>query len=150
MTKARENYDAKIAEIKDWTFYLSSLADCGSPDSTESAGFEFLASVRDNVLDRLDPDTWDDRADFERVTQDLASEIAGEAPDYRTYTKWRQFVDLCAFQEDLDDWGGASGDWDKDSDSALVMIAERLVGALLGEIAEAIGEDDDASDDEDG
>jgi hypothetical protein len=79
---------------------------------------------------------------------DVASSIADEAPDYRTYTCWMEFTDLAAWQEDISELGDPSAEdlTVTVASRALYIIAERLVYAL---IAEAKEEDDDSDDSDD-
>lgn len=143
------HYEKAIEDIRGYTFYLSSLADCMSPDSTESAGFEFLTSVRDDVLERLDE--WSREArdnNLERWCQDcdIAYAVASEAPDYRTYFKWLQFADLGAWQEDFEGEYGDIRDMDDAASWALYEIARRLAEAIIGILAEAIEQDESESE----
>jgi len=134
------NYAKKLAEIKSYhTWTLQDLADCMAPDSKESAGAKFLANVRDDTLERVQGISMDD---FERETEDLTHEIADAAVPVYTGEKWATFTDLGAYQEDVFESSGGSTDMDQLGSVALCMIAERLVSALLAELAEAIEEDD--------
>lgn len=113
-------------EIRVLTAYQLSdryAADCLTPDSLTSEGAEFLAGVRDAVLEQ-----WDYGV-LAKNKEDVASEIANEAPDIHTYTKWQQFVDLGAWQEEApDEW---PSNLDQAASVALYMIAQRLASVLL-------------------
>ena len=133
-----------LAEIRDWTVYrLANEADAGSSDfDVDGAGARFLTSVRDDVLDRVEYATADTDADdlgsaVESLKEDAIHEIADAAPDVYNFTRWSEFVDLAAWQEDISEYGepedltGAAG-------FALYMIAERLAVAVLDTVIEAI------------
>lgn len=130
---------ATLEEIKEWTYALSGkdMADCGDPDSCESAGMDFLTSVRNATVEGIEDGTFDP-ADGDRDNYDgEVHTIADNAPSIYTHTKWRQFVDLCAYQEEPE-----SGEWGSDLDNAasvaLYQIAERLVYAILQEWREGL------------
>ena len=132
-------YMETLSGIKGYTTWtLQRLAECMTPDSKESAGSVFLARVRDDVVERVDDYPAED---FERETEDLAHEIADAAVPVYTGEKWATFTDLGAWEEDVSDFGVVGG-LDNLGSAALYVIAERLVCALLSELAEAIEEDD--------
>lgn len=115
-----------IDEIRDTTpNQLARMADCDAPDSQLSPGAIFLSNVRDAFLERYDDGSYDD---------DTACEIADDAPSIYTYTLWKQFTDLAAWQEDISDLSDPSGDMNRNASIALYMIAERLVRALHAEM----------------
>ena len=115
-------------------FQLSRLAGCGVPDGANSAGGRFLASVRDDVIDKLsfylthasDPDV---SAPCWREVQD---EIADGAPDVMSAERWREFVDLAAWQETPEKTEGWMASTLTDiAAEALSQIAYRLAGELM-------------------
>lgn len=129
-----------LAELNTYNaWHLSSRADCGSPDTKDSAGAQMLLRVRDAFVEAVeyDPATWlsDDYTDS-------VHEIADGAPSVYTHEMWSQFVDLTAYNEDLDDLGGTTGDMQRDAAVALYIIAERLVHVLHEELTQAVMEDD--------
>jgi hypothetical protein len=141
-----------LADIKSWTVYrLSNEADAGSSDfDPDGAGARFLASVRDDVLDRVEYATADTDADalsdaVESLKEDAVHEIADAAPDVYTFTRWSEFVDLAAWQEDLSEFGETPDDLTDAAGVALYMIAERLAVAILDAITEALDDADDES-----
>lgn len=71
------------------------------------------------------------------------AEIADAAPDVYTHTRWQEFADLGAWQEDPTEIGSDGSDMTAAAGVCLYMIAERLAWALLGELAEQDDEDDD-------
>lgn len=116
-----------IEEMKGLSAYeLSSFADCGSPDSLESAGAKMLVSVRNSVVEAIVGGgvRLDDLNNWGQL-----SEIADNAPDTYTHQRWLQFVDLCAYNEEpeCDEW---TGDLTQIAGQALYQIADRLAHAL--------------------
>lgn len=108
---------------------LARLAECADPDTFESAGAKFLIHVEDAVAEALEADELD---------EDRIHEIADSAPDVYTFQRWLEFVDLAAWQEDLDDYvpdPSMSNDMSAMAGVALYMIAERLVRALAEDAA---------------
>jgi hypothetical protein len=108
-------------------YRLASMADVPSPDAADSPAARFLERIQSDVND-LTIEDWDHETRY-----DAAHEIADGAVPIYTHERWRVFVDLCAYNEDLDEVGGSSGDMTQDAAVALYMIAERLVLALLDE-----------------
>jgi hypothetical protein len=128
------------AEISNRTPYaLAGIADCGGPDSAESPGAALLLSVASDVISRYHNDGVDD---------DAAREIANSAPSVYTPTRWAEFVDLAAYQEECE-----AGDWPTDltdaAGAALYQIAYRLADALMTELSDAIETDESNADDDD-
>lgn len=112
-------------------YELSRLADCGEPDKPDSLGAQFLLGVQDAVNEALTP------GNVYEEGNDAAHEIADNAVPVYTYIKWQTFVDLCAWQEDLDDWiGSGTKDIDDLSNIALYIIAERLAMLLFEEASQ--------------
>lgn len=109
-------------------FELAQLADVASPDSKESKGADFLLSVQDRVNDALSYGM----AEQGYELSDVASEIGDESVPVYTHEKWQTFVDLCAYTEDVTEFGPIQ-DLDNASNIALFLIAERLATVLLGE-----------------
>lgn len=126
-----------LEDLKDLNAYqLASMAGCQYPDSLESPGAVLLLSVAADVADRW-PDLVDLREDDRR---DVAAEI-GDQPSIYTHRKWQEFVDLCAYQEDLDEFGPVD-DMEKGASLALYLICERLAVALI----EAMGDEDEGDE----
>lgn len=116
-------------------YELARIADVQSPDDAfESPGAQFLLGIAEDVKDRRG---------YGELDEDSAHEIADSAVPVYTYKMWQTFVDLCAWDEDLDDLGGSTGDMTKDAMAALYLIASRLAYALIEE-----GTDDDEEEDE--
>jgi hypothetical protein len=134
---------------------LAGLADCASPDGPDSDGAAFLYRVADAVADAIaERDSSDDPSDD---WSDMAHEIADGAVPIQTWTLWRTFVDLCAWQafdDYRDEMGGDSNVSNDHGDGmtaqaavALYWIADRLAVVLLEADG---GEADDDDDDESG
>lgn len=121
-------------------YSLADMAGCSQPDEGRtrrrrhwSPGAELLSDVRDCVVEAIRDGsiTVDDRDDRGQL-----SEIADRAPSIYTYARWREFVDLGAWQEESE-----FGDWPDDltetAGIALYQIAMRLCQALVDEWIEA-------------
>lgn len=124
---------------------LSGLAECSSPDGPNSAGTAFLVSVRDTLIEAV---VSGEITPGEDDGDGVINEIADNAPDVSTHTRWLEFVDLAAYREyptDLED-----DDADRRAPNylfdltglCLYVVAERLCHALLAELAPA----DDATE----
>lgn len=101
-------------------YQLANMANVASPDSLESPGARFLLRIASDVADWDEPD------------KDAASEIADGAVPIYTYEMWQTFVDLAAWQEDVDEFGPIE-DMEKGAQVALYLIASRLANALIEE-----------------
>ena len=142
LLRAREEAVKAATELNG--FQLARLAECGEPTARESEGARMLGRVRDGVIELLeglevenlrllveDPD------DIGWLENDGAVyEVADGAPDIYTHTRWLQFVDLAAWQEDTEEL--PAGDLTEVAGIALVRISERLAWALLTDAAVAI------------
>ena len=115
-----------------WT--LARLADCMDPDTAESAGATFLISVLDAVLDAVEHG-----ASADDLMEDVGHEIADAAPSIYTAERFREFTDLGAWQEDVDQFGSIS-DLASSAGIALYLIARRLVEALAAEMEQSAQE----------
>lgn len=136
-----------IREMSVFEFAGSEWADCASPDNESSAGAKFLQHVVDDTVeliesagDSFDADTIDDDGSVGR--------IADNAPNVYTSTKWAQFVDLAAWQEDVSELAGEETNLDKLASIALYMIAERLATAICRSVddelaGEAVDDDEE-------
>lgn len=133
---------ATLDEIKEWTYALSGkdLADCGDPDSLESAGMAFLTSVRDAVVEGIEDGTFDPDSDERDDYSGEIHTIADNAPDIYTHRRWQEFVDLAAYQEEPEIDGTWPEDLTQAAGVALFQIAERLAYAILREWREGLAE----------
>lgn len=103
---------------------LAGLADVHSPDSLTSPGAAWLEQVA-RSLD--DSDDW---------TEDTAHELADDVVPIYTHERFQVFVDICAYQEDVTEFGPI-GDMEQAAGVALYMIAVRLIDALHNEADDA-------------
>lgn len=123
------------------THDLASLAECLAPDPHESAGIAFLERIRNAVLDHVEKglaETGEVVSEFIRWEREaIQDDVANKAPSQDTPRKWREFVELGAYREDLSDMGTPTdttpGGW---AEVAIFKIAFRLVSNLLTEIQE--------------
>lgn len=134
-----------IAALNGMTAYtLANMADTPSPDSPESVGAVFLSAVRDSVTEQLDYYFSGDYAEYAedlptfvdsiRELSTFSHEIPDAAPSIYTHERFQQLTDLCAYQEDVSEYGPAS--IEETAGYALYMVAERLVSALLDYVAD--------------
>ena len=123
-------------------YQLANMADCGSPDSTDSPGAEFLASVAGAVIEHLEylrNDGYMMSEAFSDLRDDMHSLVDPLVPVY-THAMWQTFVDLAAYREDPTELGGPLDDMTRAGMIALYMIAERLAYAIADDIEEWIVE----------
>lgn len=142
---ARIDLIGKVArEYHATPWQLADMADCATPDSDTSDGAQMLARVAEDIASLI-VDMADDLADVDVTewpdTLDYAGAVHGitdAAPDIYTSGKWRQFVDLAAWQEDpVGEYGpDVAKDLDQLASIALYMIAERCAWAVVAEIGE--------------
>ena len=128
-----------------------------------SPGALFLRSVADDLAERIayafaDPDLDPASCDLARELEEEVHEVADAAPSVYTFTRWQEFTDLAAWQEDTTELGvtleraynlrGARGGGNDDltgaAGVALYMIAERLARALVEAWAEELAAEVDA------
>lgn len=150
LTIARPHvYRAALSTVQSWSIYrLATEADCGHPDTGESAGAVFLDRVRDNFCESVsgalaDPmdDEWTLSEILDRMEADgVFNEMADNAPDAYTHRCWLQFVDLCAYEEDPSDYVSDSSGMTRLASACLYIIAERLITALCSAVCKAAGE----------
>lgn len=121
------------ADPRNWTAQrLAATAECGGPQAPDSPGARFLTRVRDAVIEEweyLGPRP--DRRDA--VLADLPDVLDACMPVY-TSDLWATFVDLAAYDEDLDDLGVGASDASTMTTLAgacLYAIAERVATAVL-------------------
>jgi hypothetical protein len=145
-----------LADLRDKTFYslANDVPDIAGPDSEISAGAKFLMRVRDSVVEALEWQTENDGRDLARAAEHLredSHELAdGSVPVY-TYDRWLTFVDLAAWNVDIEDYG-SSEDMTGQAGVALYEVARTLVDALCEWVQETWadlhdeGEQDDDKD----
>lgn len=123
-----------------YTIYrLANMAGCAGPDSQTSAGALFLQSIAESVISEIDSNG--------ELSEDMATEIADNAPDVYTHKLWQEFVDLAAYTEDPSELGADASDMEQCARVCLYMIAGRLVAAIRDDYTPET--DDDATDDDD-
>jgi hypothetical protein len=91
-------FDTEHAEaLKALSAYqLASIyADCGDPDTLESAGAEYLTDIRDDVLELFLNDDWG------TYPEDDMNHIADRNMPPYYHRNAQVFVDLCAYNEDI-------------------------------------------------
>lgn len=124
-----------IDTLNDLNAYeLARHADVAIPDSQDSAGAELLLHVRDALVEAIEWEIDNDRSLDEAlvaIEEDRLHEIADGAPSVYTYTRWQQFVDLAAWNEDVEELSGGEEDMTTLAGLALYMVAERLARRLL-------------------
>jgi hypothetical protein len=112
---------------------LARLAKCAEPDTRVSEGADFLALVRDKVVD-LVKEFGETATPYREAIQDAAADIGSTA---EAGVKWRRFVDLSAYKENVTEFGRPSPDTPEGhADLALFFIGFRLASALITEIEE--------------
>lgn len=142
------------------SFYdLSGAAGCASPDRSHKAddggspGATMLASVMEATIEAVEyaADEWQTADEIDDAMADRFHEIADNGPDVYNHTRWQEFTDLAAWQEEPE-----TGEWPEDLTQAagwaLYQIAERLARAMVDDLrerweehdAEAWEDDDDA------
>jgi hypothetical protein len=141
------------------TWQLAGLAECATPDAHDgrgfsadqdqtpcdgSAGARFLRHVEDAVREAVEEygvgDT-DECTEDGTPWADIVAELADGSPDVYTFTRWQEFVDLAAWQEDASEYGADVTDMTEQAGVCLYIIAQRLAWNLL---AEADTTEDDA------
>lgn len=109
-------------------YELAGMADCASPDSSESPGAVWLETVW-SVADGYDePRDWD-----------VVGELADSCVPVYTHNRWQVFVDLAAYNEDPTDLGADGSDMNQAAGVCLYLIAERLIAAIWAEDGEDRG-----------
>lgn len=117
-----------IDEMKDASAYiLADMAQCESPDTNGSPGAKFLISVRDEVVRAIE-DRRITLEDFDDHGQ--CHSIADDAPSIWTNERWRQFVDLGAYNEEPEFDDAWPTDLNQTAAVALYQIADRLTSEL--------------------
>lgn len=110
---------------------LSRMAGCYDPDSLVSPGAEFLLRIEaDTVVAIEEAEPSDDNSD-------IAHQVADTAVPIGTFDKWRTFVDLGAWEQDVSDYINWQSDDPNGTDMttqatvALYVIGNQLASALI-------------------
>jgi hypothetical protein len=107
-------------------YELARLADVNDPDTSESPGGQWLRLVADATVEAVNYAEG-------LFDQDDAFELADSLVPIYTHQLWQVFVDLAAYQEDIDDLAEGTEDMTTRAGMALLMIAERVIMALVDE-----------------
>jgi flavin-binding protein dodecin len=126
-------------------YRLASLADVSTPDDLDSAGALFLTRHRNTIVEALDNAVEDldatmDDTEIVMAIEDALHEAADGAPSVYTHELFKQFTDLCVWDEDISDYIGEDDDMTKRATLALYVAADRLSRVLVEAYAEAIDE----------
>ena len=105
-------------------YELAYIAGTPSPDSLDSPGANFLHAVYVSAVEARTDAPEDDPSD-------AAHEVADSAVPIYTHDRWQTFTDLCAYQEDLSEYGPLPDDLTDAAALALYAIAYRLAYAVL-------------------
>ncbi len=120
-----------------WT--LAHMAEVASPDNVNSPGAEWLTQVYGaglEVAESIRDKDWTVSAMLEDGDAlDLIHESADQIVPIYTHNLWAVFVDLAAYQEDVEEYGD-SEDLTQSAMVALFIIARRLIESTLEDIAQ--------------
>lgn len=134
-------------------YQLAGYAESSDPDTLESPGAEFLGRVRNDVAERLEW-SWEQLSEEERENISLeefgeslnddgfSHEIADSAVPIYNHQRMQVLTDLAAWQEDVSDYSAGDSDIITLAGYALYIVAERLVNALISEVAESDSEEE--------
>ena len=134
---------------------LASSADCAAPERNEKMGADFLISIFTDFLyiaqNDLDVSGGDGAYDIRRALERFEwHETAYNAIPVYTHAKWQTFVELGAYDEDvLDLVDSRKVTGGNVANAALYIIADRLLRALLEELADKCDEVETEMPDED-
>ena len=120
-----------MTETETYTVWqLARMASCADPDHQDSPGAHWLTTVADSAK--------------EVTNEDEVSETADSVVPIYTVERWRVFVDLGAWEEDVTELGADASDLTQCAAIALYQIAERLLTAVVEARDDA--EDDDTEE----
>lgn len=125
----------RVAHMENVVAYLSGYnahqlayhADCHSPDSPDSPGAQYLALVRDSIVEAYRY-TVEHGNTFDR--DDLHEVVDGCVPVY-THNLWQTFTDLGAYNVDLDDY---SPDLEHYPAIAVYTVGETLAYSIVDKL----------------
>lgn len=111
--------DELLAFLKGLGVYeLASIAECVQPDAADSPGADLLMNAQMALID------WLQFPDDEVVP---VAELADAAITPYTHPLWLQFVDLCAYNEELGLEMALGSSMTQQAQYVLVSIAERFL-----------------------
>lgn len=116
---ADATYKARIEYLRNLNAYeLANIAEIANPSSLSSPGADLLERVKYSLLEWLEYDT-------EKPLP--ISELADQCHSVYTHDIWLEFVDLCAYNEDVE---AVSVDMTAQASYVLYSIAHRLMYTL--------------------
>jgi hypothetical protein len=120
---------------------LRGFADAGSAGEI---GLGWLVSVRSAFVEAL---AWNLNEQGALImaggdAAEIAYSIADDCVPIYTFTLWQTFVDLCAWQVDLDEIGGPFADMEASARAALYLMASAMCVALWDAYVEALPDED--------
>jgi hypothetical protein len=135
----------------------NNVSDISGPDEVNSPGAQFLDRVRDAVIESLEWKTQNDDVDLAHAARRLredSHELADGAVPIYTFNRWETFVDLGAWQVDIEEYRGGGEDMTQLAGIALYEVARTLTDSLCEYVEtyfselEDEGEQDDTEDEE--
>jgi hypothetical protein len=115
---AEATVEERLRFLKGLTvFEMAHITDCGQPNSAASPGADFFINVQCALIDWLE---------FEDGVVPVA-ELADGALTVYTHPIWLQFVDLCAYNEELGLEMALGSSMTQQAQYVLVSIAERFL-----------------------
>lgn len=111
-------------------FQLAQDVEVAAPDSATSPGARWLTSV---YTDAVEAFTYARENDDDE--DDTRHEVADSAVPVYTAERWAVFTDLCAWQEDLTEFGDQTPDMTERAGLALYLIAHRVCRLALDNMA---------------
>lgn len=121
---------------------LARQAESGTPNSATSPGGKMLDLLRRDVLDATE--SMATSTEVEEWLAERAHEVHDEAPSVYAGQRWAEFVDLEAWDQDVegDELHSLGVEITEQAGEALRRIATTLVFRLAGEISEALDHDE--------
>lgn len=126
-------------------YRLARMAGCADPDSGDSLGATFLRSVETTTNEAIEYGEHTDGSDLSDVVHGIADSCV---PVYNIDI-WQTFTDLVAWDIDLDDIGGSSGDMTMDATASLYLIGQTLAEEILTEAINAEADNETNNDEDD-
>lgn len=133
----RSAYLGKLSALNVWG--IAELAEVSSPDNYDSPGARFLDSLRGEIHERITSGASAD--DLRDESGTIADEFIDVVASRGTHNMWKIFIDLCAYEEDLSDFGLFETPNDMLS-RALWQIADRFCHKVADELDELDTEED--------
>lgn len=113
---------AALEYLKNVSVYeMANLANCGTPDSQDSAGAELFDAIRVNLIESLQ---------FNPLGAIEVASIADISLNVYSHQIWLQFIDLCGYDEDLSDGMALGSTMTQQAQYVLASIAERVIYAI--------------------